>query len=369
MTKQTLGYVKLEWVCPNCGSKNPGPQKTCTSCRSPQPEHVQFQQAEQAELITDAGEIAQAKAGADLHCYYCGTRNPATAKTCSQCGADLTQAAARQSGQVLGAYKTGPAEKINCPACGVPNEPKAATCASCGASLVQPKPVQPQPAPVPTKTSFGPVAIIGGVMLLLLVGACIFFFILSTRTNDITGQVQALEWSRTIPIEALVPVTGRAWRDQMPIGAFVNGCTQEQRGTERQSTGQTRQVCGTPYTVDTGTGLGEVKQDCEDEPIYEEMPVYDSLCQYTVTVWQQVDQVILTGTDLNPRWPKPNLRAGQRPGSPNESYQIIFATAEKNYIYTTTNAAEFAQFQPGSRWLLKVNSFDTVTAVEPLRGQ
>lgn len=369
MTKQTLGYVRLEWVCPKCGAKNPGPQKICSSCGSPQPDNVQFQQAEQAELITNEAEIAQAKAGADVHCYYCGTRNPATAKTCSQCGADLTQASARQSGQVMGALHTGPAKKVNCPACGTPNEANAAKCVSCGASLAQPKPAQPQPMPAPTKTAFGPALWIGGAILLLLVGVCIFFFVLTTRTSDITGKVQAVEWTRTIPIEALVPVTGRAWRDQIPVGAVVGGCAQEQRGTERRSTGQTRQVCGTPYVEDTGTGHGAVKQDCEDEPIYEEVAVYDAMCQYTAMVWQQVDQAILSGTDLNARWPETRLSGGQRQGNPTETYQIVFATEEKTYTYDTSNADEFAQFQPGSRWILKVNSFGAVTKVEPLSGQ
>jgi hypothetical protein len=223
--------------------------------------------------------------------------------------------------------------------------------------------------PASTKTAFGPALWIGGAILLLLVGVCIFFFVLTTRTSDITGKVQAVEWTRTIPIEALAPVNGRAWRDQIPVGAVVGGCAQEQRGTERRSTGQTRQVCGTPYVEDTGTGHGAVKQDCEDEPIYEEVPVYDAMCQYTAMIWQQVDQATLSGTDLNARWPEPRLSGGQRQGNPTETYQIVFATEEKTYTYDTSNADEFAQFQPGTRWILKVNSFGAVTKVEPLSGQ
>ncbi|NJN94563.1 MAG: zinc ribbon domain-containing protein [Anaerolineales bacterium] len=92
MTRKTLGYVKLIWNCPNCGSRNPGPQKTCSNCGTPQPDNVKFEQLPQSELVTDAAEIAQAKAGPDVHCYYCGSRNAASAKVCSQCGADLTQA-------------------------------------------------------------------------------------------------------------------------------------------------------------------------------------------------------------------------------------------------------------------------------------
>jgi hypothetical protein len=41
-------------------------------------------------MVTDEKAVQAAQAGADIHCAFCGTRNPATAKVCSQCGADLT---------------------------------------------------------------------------------------------------------------------------------------------------------------------------------------------------------------------------------------------------------------------------------------
>lgn len=53
MSKETFGYLKLEWTCPRCGSRNPGPQKTCLSCGAPQPENVAFQLPEKQELLTD----------------------------------------------------------------------------------------------------------------------------------------------------------------------------------------------------------------------------------------------------------------------------------------------------------------------------
>ncbi len=374
MTQKTVGYVKLEWTCPNCGTKNPGPQKTCTSCGLPQPDNIQFEQPAQTELLTDQGEIAQAKAGPDVHCYYCGTRNPATAKTCSQCGADLTQATARASGQVMGAHRTGSAEPIICPSCGASNEPDAAKCVQCGASLTQPKPTPPPPTssqltakPAPKPRSILPLAIVGGIVL-LLVGVCITFLVLSARTTDVIGAVESVSWSRIIIVEQLVPVSGRAWRDQIPAGAIVSDCREEQRGTESQPSGESREVCGTPYVKDTGTGLGEVVQDCETEPIYEEVPVYDDMCSYTVTVWQKVDEVSVTGSDLNPDWPEAAIAGqGQRVGGREEKYEIVFDTDGKTYTYTTGDVNEFKQFQPGSRWVLNVNTFDIVTSVEPAK--
>lgn len=368
MTRKTLGYVKLIWNCPNCGSRNPGPQKTCSNCGTPQPDNVKFEQLPQSELVTDVAEIAQAKAGPDVHCYYCGSRNAATAKVCSQCGADLTQATARESGQILGTPQSGPATPIECPACGTPNDPKAAKCIQCGAALTEPQPVAPLPvaAPAPAqKGQFPLFAVIIGVAMLALVGGCIFFLVLSTRTTDLTGQVASVSWTRRVLVQELVPISGQDWRDQLPPGALVGSCSERQRGTERQDTGQTREVCGTPYTVDTGSGFGEVKQDCENEPIYEEVPVYADYCSFTATVWQTAPGPSLTGTDLNAAWPQTNLlRSNQREVGREESYEIVFRANDKTYTYTTTDFNEFQRFQIGSSWTLKVNAFDAVTSVE-----
>jgi len=112
MVKKTLGYVELEWRCPRCGSRNPGPEKTCNGCGAPQPEDVEFEQPAEEELVTEESEIERAKAGPDVHCAYCGARNPADAEICTQCGADLTEASARVSGRVVGAHRDKPAADV-----------------------------------------------------------------------------------------------------------------------------------------------------------------------------------------------------------------------------------------------------------------
>ncbi len=106
MTQKIVGYVELEWVCPNCGGKNAGALKTCSQCGAPQPANVQFQQAEKQEALADAQKIEQAKKGADIHCPYCGTRNPADVQVCVQCGGDLKDGAKHVSGTVVGAFVT-----------------------------------------------------------------------------------------------------------------------------------------------------------------------------------------------------------------------------------------------------------------------
>ena len=184
MAKKSLGYVELQWTCPNCGTKNSGAQRACQNCGAPQPDDVQFEQPAEETLIEDEAKIAQAKAGPDIHCYYCGTRNPSTAERCSQCGADLSEGAQRQYGQILGAHRDKAAQPVICPSCGTPNDPDAPTCASCGSSLVQPEPepVSSTPAaPQKQPAGLGKFWSVGLVVIALLcVGACITFFILSS---------------------------------------------------------------------------------------------------------------------------------------------------------------------------------------------
>ncbi len=372
MAKKSLGYVELEWTCPSCGTQNPGSQKTCSSCGMPQPDDVEFKQPAQEKLIEDDAKLEQAKAGSDIHCHYCGSRNLATAKTCSQCGANLSEGEKRESGQILGAHRDKPAEPVECPACGTMNDAGAPKCINCGSGFGadrQPEPAKPKPPPVPAKKSkAGLFGIVGIVALVLVIcGACITFFVMFSRTEDVNGTVKNTSWTRTIGIEELVPVTREDWRDEIPAKAVIGICTEKVHHTESQPTGRTKEICGTPYTVDKGSGYGEVVQDCRTEQLTEDVSVYATSCKYTIDEWQEVDKETSGGSNLNPQWPDPHLRAGQREGNRKEIYEVSFTTENGAYTYNVDTAGEFAQFDTGSKWVLKVNTFDIVTDVEPVR--
>jgi ribosomal protein L40E len=327
----------------------------------PQPDDVQFEQAAHEELIKDEATIAKAKAGADIHCYYCGTRNPADAPTCSQCGADLTEGTARKSGGVMGAHRSGPAPKITCEACGTENEAKAAKCVQCGASLTRPEPKpKPEAAAAPKKRVglFGGIGL--GVILLLLCAATITFIVLSSRTEDMNGTVRDVSWTRTITIDALQPVEHEDWQDSIPAEAVIGVCTQKAHHTQDTPTDNSKEICGTPYSVDKGSGYAEVVQDCQYE-------VYQEWCEYTVDEWQKVDEVSVSGNDFNPKWPSvPAMRTDEREGKRDEVYKITFNTEQGQYTYHLDNEAEFNQYEIGSRWVLKVNTFNAVIDTEPI---
>ncbi len=353
MARKTIGYVKLAWTCPHCVGENHGPRKFCNGCGAPQPQDVEFHQAAQEVLLTDEGEIARAKTGPDIHCPYCSARNPGDAAFCSACGGNLGSGEARASGDVLGAYRKDKQLDVECAACGTLNPASAHVCAGCGASLVKPKPA-PKAIKEPKKRT--PVAIAISIGALCLI-AGVVWVILSQRTEEHIGTVRDVAWTRSMPIEALVDVEDEGWLNEIPSDAEVGSCTDKLRDTVAEPVSNSIEVCGTPYTIDTGTGYGEVVQDCEYE-------VYSDWCTYTAIEWGVVDSVTLTGTDLNPIWPEAQLAEGQQFGDGEEHYEITFTTDDDSFTYTTYDPVEFIQFQPRTSWTLNINSFGQLVSVE-----
>jgi len=358
MAKKELGHVELQWKCPNCSGLNPGHERLCVKCGAPQPADVKFEQAERQVLITDETIKAKVDAGADIHCPYCGARNLAGTKACVQCGGDLTTGVRRETGRVVGALNTGPAGIIKCPRCGADNPDTGKECISCGASLYQAQEPEKQAAvtPAPRLSPWMIAAMVAG--LLLISGICVAVALRLTRTETISGNVQAVQWERSIPIEGFVPVKYSDWQDQIPQGVDVGSCNEKLRSVESQPVPNSVEVCGTPYTVDTGTGYGDVVQDCEYQ-------VYDQFCSYSVNEWKQVDTAVLSGEGFNAAWPSPDLTNGQRLAqNGSETYTIQFSADGKTYSYQTDDFNQYQQFQIGSTWSLDVNSFGNVVSVE-----
>jgi hypothetical protein len=355
MAKKTLGYTELEWECPSCHTRNPGAAKTCVQCGAPLPEEVEYKQAAQDKIITDEAKIAAAKAGADIYCGYCGAPNAATAKVCKQCGADLTEGKARESGKVLGAARQEEAAPVNCPACGASNPASAFKCSQCGAPL-RPAAPAPEPAAPPAgRNKLLPFIIAGAVLLLILI---IVLIARGSRRSAAIGEVSDVNWRRVIAVEALAPVTLEAWKDQIPSGAQVGSCRQEVYRVQDDPAPNAREVCGTPYVVDKGSGYGEVQQDCRYE-------ILADRCQYESQAWRAIAPIVLTGSDLNPAWPAATLAQNQRSSGRAESYSVTFNVDGKTYSYQPANEAEFVQFSPGSQWRLQVNSFGSVVVEGP----
>jgi hypothetical protein len=180
---------------------------------------------------------------------------------------------------------------------------------------------------------------------------------LSQRTEEHIGTVEDVAWMRSIPIEALVDIEDEGWMDEIPADAEIGPCTDKHRETVAEPVPNSVEVCGTPYTVDTGTGIGEVVQDCEYE-------VYSDWCTFTYIDWGVIDSVTLTGTDLNPIWPEAQLAEDQRFGDGEERFEITLSTDDDTFTYTIDDPVVFIQFQQGTTWILNINSFGQLVSVD-----
>lgn len=358
MAKESLGYVELEWTCPFCNTRNPGRVKVCRSCGAPQPKDVQFHQAGEDKIVTDQEGLELANAAPDVHCPFCGTRNPATATKCSRCGGDLTGAEQRESGEVIGAAQSKPAPDIKCDYCGTLNPATNAKCQNCGSPLgVVARPAAAAPAAAPAKMSPA-LMIIGAIVLLAICGAIAFFFMRGNSTESNIARVSNVNWKRSIVILGYAPATFSTWADELPQDAEVSYCSERERGRSAFATENSEEICGTPYLVDQGTGFGEMVQDCE-------YIVYDDYCEYTVMQLQPVGVMEETGANLNPFWPETRLQPDQELGERNEVYQITFDVDGETVVYNTESLNEYLQFEPNSEWEVEVNGFGRIVDIRP----
>ncbi len=362
MTKKTVGYVELEWRCPNCGARNPGTAVKCSGCGAAQPQDVVFEPPVQAELLTDEAKIAQAQAGPDIHCGFCGTRNPATAAKCRQCGAELKAGAKRQAGQVVGALPTKQAPPVTCAVCGAENPATALRCAQCGSPLAKPVAPPPQAQPAPRPFPIGLVAV-AGILVLILCLAVVLFSGGDRGSNQggitvqqVPAQVSDAYWKRAILVQALLPVQRQGWQPDIPSGATVGACQQRVYRTFDAPVPNSVEVCGTPYVVDTGTGVGEVVQDCQYQ-------VFENYCSYTVMGWQTAAPLVLEGSGLSPAWPERPVGDQVRESGRQEEYIVTFQTANGPIRFAVPNLQQFQQFTPGSRWTLQMDERGRVLGV------
>ena len=311
MARKTLGHVELEWTCKRCGTVNPGLEKTCSNCGAPMGEEDQFELPQEQELITDEEKLEAAEKGPDIHCPYCGARNPAGSTECIQCGGGLGEGETRQAGQVLGAHMDAPVPEIACPFCETKIPANSQRCPNCGGDLAA-KPVKPAETPKPAAQFPRWLMFLGLALILICCGAVAVFTVLSRQTEDIRGQVEGVSWERSIDILEQRLVQEKDWEEDVPAEAQNVSCQDRYRETVDNPVPNSKEVCGTPYTIDQGSGVGEVVQDC----VYE---VYASYCSFDVLQWTVVTQSTVSGSDLFPYWPDLSLASGQQEGDAHET--------------------------------------------------
>ena len=352
--RRTLGYIQNEWTCPNCETRNKGGNKTCESCGAPQPENVQFELPSERKFVSDEAAINAAKVGADIHCGFCGTRNPATAETCSQCGGDLTEGKRREAGRLM--HVPPPAQQpkiIKCDNCGTDNPGSNAVCSNCGSPL--PKLVAPALAPqapagigagkltAPKKTNW---LLIGGVLAAVAICCVAIGALFLFPSRSVQATVMDVHWQTSVPLQEIRAVDYNNERGSPPSDAYNVSCRNESRDVCEQR------------TIDRGNGYSEVVEECHTET--------EQYCSYTVDQWTTIQTYTLDGSDLFPIYEDPSISSGQRLGQESEDLTVTFLTADgERETYSPDTVSEFQQFTRGSAWTLRMNALGGVVGVEP----
>lgn len=349
MARKTVGYVKLEWTCPNCSTRNPGPQKTCVNCGAPQPENVNFEVGAGQELVKDENEIRAASAGADFICPYCNTRNRADAKVCKQCGGDLVEAKRRAFGAELQA-NTG-SKEVTCTNCGTVNPATNVNCSKCGSPLPRTAKAASAPSAASGSGLVGSLQknprnkwILGGALGLLAVCCLAAIALFVFPTSSVQAKVTDVHWQTSVPVQEQHEVHHTNEEGSPPGDAYDVSCHTE-----------SKQVCEDKI-IDQGNGYGQKVQDCRD--------VSTDYCSYTVKEWQTVQTYTLDGHDFSPSYSQPSLTSSQRIGSESVDYTVYFDTQKGRKTYSPGSLDDFQQYQIGSTWTLKLNALGGVVSVE-----
>ena len=353
MARKSKGFIELEWTCPNCDTRNKGSQKACTSCGAPQPEDVQFEAPSEKKFVSDDKASELKERGADIHCGFCGTRNPSTATTCSQCGADLSEGKARQAGRELDMSAKAKPEKLTCTNCGTENPGTNVNCQECGAPLS--RTAQPAsgamafsaPGAIPAagkpkkKLNLKILGVIGAVLLLCCV---IVGFLLLAPSSSLQGTVADVYWETSVPVQEVRAVDYSDERGNPPSDAYNVSCREE-----------SQEICE-EKTIDRGDGYAEVVEDCHTET--------EKYCDYTVDEWSTVQTYTLDGHDTRPVYEQPSISSDQRLGDQSTDLSVYFDTEKGEKTYSPDNVSEFQQFQIGSTWNLTLNMLGGVIGVE-----
>lgn len=333
MKKRTLGYKRMEWICPNCQARNPGPEETCQACGFPQPDDVEFVLPQNANWVQDEQELQRASQGPDIYCPYCNARNPAGSTECQQCSAPLAEGKRRATRKVK---VLDEGEQIPCPACKQNTPRDQATCIHCGAPLQDKQPEKTDTRKTGKKALWG---ILLAIFLLCSTG----WFLFMRPANTSLGTVEDVYWQTTVNVEEMQPVRYENQANEPPAGAYNVDCQI-----------QTHQVCE-EKTVDRGNGYAEVVEECQD--------VKERICSYTVDEWQVIEAYPLEGHTLSPQFANPPLKNNQRLGSRTEVYQVIFTTDRGKIRYQPDSLTEFQRYTPGSQWRLELNTLGGVLSV------
>ncbi len=334
MGKLVMGY----WDCPYCGTQEiPGNVETCPSCGRGRGD-VKFYMKNHAEQSTrdendrsDIEYVSEEEAqkvnrNPDWYCSFCHTLNHDDAKFCTNCGASREDSEKNYFD--------------------VQKEKEAKEAAQ--------KAAQPQQRSAsPGKSRLPLLLIIAAVIIGL------FVFMNGNKTQS-DLQITGLNWQRSIEIEQYLQFSESDWT--LPEGAEVTSRKQEihhydtvldhYETVEVQRSREVLDHYDTSYTYrDMGNGhfeevehstpvyRTEYYMDTEQQPVYKQVPRFQTKYYYTIWRWKAVREETASGNAHDAAWPELNLASDEREGTRREAYRFTVENT-KNKEQATYRIAE-----------------------------
>ena len=347
--KIVMGY----WDCPYCDSKGiPGTTYDCPNCGR--------QRGKETKFYMKSGKVdyvpGHKVVGADWYCEYCGALNKAGRDTCENCGS-------RKDDSKDDYFSIGKKEE----------EKKK--------KEEQQRREDFHPTTVSHSNNKKKFRL--NLWFKLILAALVFmgFMMLVTwiqqaaAPKDCTFEIQKLTWENTIDIEENRTFIESGW--SLPSNGRLLYTNEEVRSynpvlDHYEPVTKTRQVqSGGHYDynyVDNGDGTFTQQSTfvpeytteyyTEDEPVYVQVPVYDTKYYYEVDKWVHDRKETTSGTDKNPVWADLDLTDRQRVEKKKSKYTMEGILKYKSFgSYKTKNTS----FEIREEWWKAVEQGQTIS--------
>ncbi len=354
------------WDCQYCATQGIlGRYQACPICSKSRPAGTRFYLPENAEEVTEGDLVAFARRGPDWICEFCGSSNGAERTTCQSCQAERGSAPTQQ----VKTYQPGQAPQTGDMT--LTGSARESTPVGAG-SLLDLADWDERIG----RLSRRPL-LIAGLILLLVCGGFVALTGRQFINREVEVRVAGFEWTRTVEVETYRTVTEEDWT--LPAGGrlirqqeAVHHYDQVLAGYETRSrevpeqvyAGSRTYVCG---VRDLGNGFFEdvtctepvyetrYRTETYQEPIYNQVPVYQTQYTYDIEKWV-VDRVeTADGRNRQPAWPAVALSDTVREGQKTETYWVIFNDGEGQSYRMAFPYDAWLQFQEGGRHALVTN--------------
>lgn len=398
-TRKRTFIVENTWVCSSCKCTNKGRHMKCQSCGSPKEKHEKYDTSKNltSPEVSNPELLAQAKAGKNWKCEFCGNDQRDTFGSCQQCGAERVKKPTI-SEKCPRCGSTGWVEDPACPACPIPigdetiekvkkSNLERTFVTNTGGYREAPQTYSETGKPRKAKKSFNWRFFTVGLLTMAGVASIVGFLVWAFVPHEEHVVVDDIYWRYDATLQQRKLNHGEDWDGNMPNDAFNVSCLTQEHGTEdcnpydcncHEVTNycsedcNCRESCSTSCS-DNGNGYSTCNETCSEicstcevacgshtecDTCYEQCTVYDEWCEYEYYTWITLTTQWTQGHCHNPF--EPDLQIQDNPPSPQRiirehQYLVTFKNDEGDtWEYAPENLTEFNHYAIDEHWLIEV---------------